>query len=112
MKSLFRAPLLAALLVMPGAALAQDSKTKAAPRIETAALPAAAEVQSLSVHPTTLKLLGSDDAAQLILTAHLKGGRVFDLTGDVKYEVADTMVAKITASGRVIPLGNGTTTIT
>ena len=49
---------------------------------------------------------------QLVLTATLAGGRLQDLTGDVKYEVADAKVVRVTAAGRVIPLANGTTEIT
>ena len=37
--------------------------------------------------PTKIALKGIDDAQQLVLTATLAGGRLQDLTGDVKYEV-------------------------
>src|SRR5579872_5465479 len=75
-------------------------------------LPKPADVQSLAVHPTKIALKGLDDAQQLILTAGLAGGRMQDLTGDVKYEVADPKVARVTTTGRVIPLANGSTTVT
>jgi hypothetical protein len=76
------------------------------------ALPPPAEVKSLAVHPTTVTLTGSEDACQLILTGTLAGARLQDLSGDVKYEVADPKVARVTASGRVVPVGNGKTIIT
>jgi hypothetical protein len=75
------------------------------------ALPKPAEVQSLTVHPTKIALKGSDDAQQLVLTAALAGSRLQDLSSDVKYEVADSKVVKVTSTGRVIPLANGSTEI-
>ena len=51
------------------------------------------------------RLKGSDDAQQLIVTATLTGGRLQDLTGDVKYEVADAKVVRVTTTGRVMPAG-------
>src|SRR5262245_16789483 len=76
---------------------------------EPTALPKPAEVQSLAVHPTQVTLKGMDDAQQMVLTATLAGGKLQDLSGDVKYEVADQKVARVNASGRVLPVGNGTT---
>jgi hypothetical protein len=74
-------------------------------------LPKAAEVLSLSVQPAKVVLKGVDDAQQLILTAQL-AGRTQDLTHDAKYEVADERVARVTSTGRIIPLVNGSTTVT
>jgi hypothetical protein len=34
------------------------------------------------------------------------------LTGDVQYDVADSQVVRVTSAGRVMPLNNGTTTVT
>jgi hypothetical protein len=76
------------------------------------ALPTAAEVKELAVYPTSVALKGTDTSQQLLITAALAGGRHFDLSGDVKYEVADGKLLRITASGRVIPLANGSTTVT
>lgn len=90
---------------------ADQYNTKAAPT-EQVKLPTPAEVQSLAVQPTQVKLIGMDDAMQLILTATLAGNKLQDLTGDVKYEVADPKVARVTTGGRVIPAGNGTTEVT
>jgi hypothetical protein len=76
------------------------------------ALPKPAEVQSLAAHPRSVALKGADDAAQLVLTAALAGGRTQDLTADAKYEVADAKVARVTSTGRVVPLANGATEVT
>jgi hypothetical protein len=75
-------------------------------------LPAPAEVKTLAVTPMSINLVGSDDSRQLVLSGTLSGGSLQDLTGNVTYEVADAKVVRVTASGRVIPLANGTTSIT
>src|SRR5262245_29085124 len=75
------------------------------------ALPKPSEVQSLSAHPEKVTLKGADDAAQLVVTAAL-AARVQDLSGDVQYAIADPKVARVTAAGRVVPLADGSTTIT
>jgi hypothetical protein len=74
--------------------------------------PAPAQVRELAAYPTIIALKSSDASAQLIITAHLNAGKLRDLTGDVKYEVADTRIVRVTDAGRVIPLANGATTIT
>ncbi len=78
---------------------------------DTVAMPSPAEVKTLAVQPTSVTLKGLDDSAQLIVTATL-ASRLQDLTGDVKYQVADPKVARVTTLGRVIPLANGTTEVT
>lgn len=78
-------------------------------RSDAVALPQPQEVLALAVHPAKITLKGMDDAQQIIVTATLAGGRTQDLSGDVKYEIADAKVAHITASGRVLPVANGTT---
>jgi hypothetical protein len=72
----------------------------------------ASEVQSLSVQPARIVLNGADDCQQIILSMTLANGRQLDLTADARYEVDDPTVARVTAGGRVIPLGDGATTIT
>jgi hypothetical protein len=76
------------------------------------AVPAPGEIQALAAHPTSITLVGGDDSRQLILTGTLGGGRLQDLSGHVDYDAADGKVVSVTASGRVIPLSNGVTTIT
>jgi hypothetical protein len=106
------------LLAALGAALFQAPlqagglyNTKEA-RGDKIALPAPTDIKELAVYPTAVALKGSDASQQLIITAALSGGGQFDLSGDVKFEVADAKVLQIAPSGRVIPLANGSTTIT
>jgi hypothetical protein len=105
-------PAVVALLAAMVPARAGDASTKEAPRPEPAALPAAAEVRTLTVQPTQVALRGFDDARQLVLTATLADGREQDLTGDARYDVADRKVARVTSTGRVLPLADGDTEIT
>src|SRR5262245_48868778 len=93
---------LAALILAGGIASAAESGK----------LPQPNDIQSLKAYPTTLKLRGADDAPQLLITAEVGGGKFVDLSGDVQYWVADAKIARVLANGRVIPQGNGTTTIT
>ena len=73
-------------------------------------LPAPADVKDLQVFPKEIRLVGADETRQLLLTGVVEGG-LQDLTGEAKYEVGDSNVVRVTSSGRVIPLANGTTTI-
>ncbi len=75
-------------------------------------MPAQNEIKALVAFPARLSLRGSDDAKQVLITAELNAGRMQDLTGDVKYEVADPRIARVTSTGRVLPKGNGSTQIT
>ncbi|MCI0705058.1 MAG: S-layer protein, partial [Planctomycetia bacterium] len=69
------------------------------------------EVKAIAVHPEKVSLTGSDDAAQLIVTATLLDGRLVDLTHETQYTVADGKSAVVTAAGRVVPRENGTSEI-
>lgn len=75
-------------------------------------LPKPGETRELIAYPAKVALKGSDDASQLIITAALTTGRVQDLSGDVGYSVADEKIARITKGGRIVPVGNGTTSVT
>ena len=77
-----------------------------------AVLPKAGEIKELTAYPLKVALKGGDDAAQLVITAGLNSGRSQDLSGDAQYSSADEKIAKVSKSGRVIPIGNGVTTIT
>jgi hypothetical protein len=70
-----------------------------------------ADVKTVAVYPEKLSLTGSDDAAQLIVTATLNDGRLADLTHDSQYTVADGKSAAVLAGGRIVPRGNGTTEV-
>jgi hypothetical protein len=76
------------------------------------AAPQAADTKDLQAYPTKIAINGGDDAPQLIITAALINGRFVDLTGDVSYSIGDPKLARIATSGRVTPLGNGSTSIT
>jgi len=104
-------PALAALLIAAGPLFAADIYgTKEAPNTPIV-LPKPAEVQTLTVSPDKFTLKGTDDSRQLILTATLAANRLQDLTGDVKYEVSDPKIIRVTDSGRVVPLVNGSAEI-
>jgi hypothetical protein len=105
-------PALAALTFAVGSAWAGDLYNKGPAKTEEPALPAPAEVQSLSVNPAKIALRGVDDAEQIVLTAQLAKGGLQDLSSNVKYEIADPKIARITTTGRVFPLSDGTTEIT
>jgi hypothetical protein len=102
-----------ACLCLCGARLAAaDLYGKEPVKSDDVVLPKPAEVVSLASHPTKITLKGLDDAQQIVVTGTLSGNRQQDLTCDVRYEVADPKVARVSTSGRVIPLANGSTEIT
>lgn len=100
--------LLAAAIVFAPPAFA-DLYNKSTAPVDQVPLPKPADVQSLAVYPTNLTIKGMDDAAQLVVTATLKDGRLQDLSGDVEYSIADGKTARVLQSGRVVPLANGST---
>ena len=91
----------AMLLMSCGAAAAENDR-----------LPKASDIRELQVYPTKVGLRGSDDAPQLIVTAMLTNGKTCDLSADATYKVGDAKVAEVLKSGRIMPVGNGSTTIT
>ncbi len=88
----------------------EPAARKSAP--DTLKLPAPAEVTQLQMHPHEVRLVGDDASQQLVLTGILRSSALQDLTGDVAYEAANPKVVRVSSSGRVMPLGNGSTTIT
>jgi hypothetical protein len=90
---------LAAAFALTGSASAQEAVKPA-------------DVKGLAIHPAKISLTGSDDAAQIIVTATLNDGRLADVTSDVQYAVADGRTAAVTSFGRVLPRANGTSEIT
>lgn len=88
-----------------------DLYNKSTAPVDQVPLPKPADVQSLAVYPTNLTIKGMDDAAQLVVTATLKDGRLQDLSGDVEYSIADGKTARVLQSGRVVPLANGSTNL-
>lgn len=70
-------------------------------------MPKAEEIAKFEIHPEKVVLRGVDDAAQLIVTATLKDGRLQDCTPDVQYSVANAKNIKVLPSGRVLPVETG-----
>ncbi len=99
------------LLLLAAPASAQLYEKKPVPT-ETAPLPKPAEVTALAATPDRVSLIGSDAAQQLVITATLQNGRLQDLTGDVEYSLANPKLARISQSGRVVPLASGQTELT
>ena len=95
----------------PVVARAEEPAKKAVPS-DTITLPPPSAVKALETYPKSIKLIGSDDSAQMIITGQLSAGGLQDLSGDVKYDIADAKIARITQGGRILPLANGKTTIT
>ena len=91
---------------------AQGEKTAKKPDADAIKLPAPAEVKEVQAVPAAITLAGEDESRQLVITGTLQGGTYQDLTGDVTYEVADAKIVRVTSAGRVMPLANGSTTIT
>lgn len=113
MKGTCHLPLvLTALAVLTSSGVLQAAEPAKAAATSDAVSIKPSDVQSLAVNPGKIALKGSDDAQQLVLTATVARNKLQDLTGDAKYESADTKVARVTTNGRVIPVGNGTTQVT
>jgi hypothetical protein len=92
------------------AGLAADTAPAKSQKADTLVLPSPSEVKVLETQPTTMQLIGADASRQLVITGNT-GSRLQDLTGNVRYEVSDANVARVSPSGHVIPLANGSTTI-
>src|SRR5438046_2152308 len=83
------------LTLMGEPSAAQDLYNKASAKGEIA-LPPPADVQALAVFPSKVTLKGQDDSAQLVVSGTLKDKRSQDLSGDVKYEITNPAVARVT----------------
>ena len=104
---------IAALCSLSGSLVAGDLYSdKEAPRLDPSALPKAAEIQAVAANPAKIALKGLDDAQQIVLTATLSGGRLQDLSSVASFQAGDGKVARVTSTGRVIPVGNGETEVT
>jgi Protein of unknown function (DUF1553)/Protein of unknown function (DUF1549)/Bacterial Ig-like domain (group 2) len=98
-------------LMVAGPALAR-ADGPAAPKHTEANLPAPADIKKLEAHPAKVRIVGADASCQLVVTGVLANASLQDLTGAVQFEVADPSVARVTGTGRVIPLANGSTLVT
>lgn len=104
--------LVAAVAIAASNGISYAGEEKKTAKSDQVVMPAPADVQTLTVFPTTVTLKGLDDSAQLVVSAVLKNGKTQDLSGDVKYVVGNDQLARVTTSGRVIPLINGNADIT
>jgi hypothetical protein len=59
----------------------------------------------------TLRLKGADARQQLLATAQLDSGSLVDLTRQITYESEPDEIVRITPAGVVVPLQDGTTTV-
>jgi hypothetical protein len=75
------------------------------------AFAAEAPVTALAAYPTALKLRGTDDAPQLVISGKRADGRETDLSRAATYSVSDPKVIRVEPNGRVFPLANGTAEI-
>ncbi len=89
---------------------AQETKTEKTS--DAIKLPAASEVKNLSIEPKEVRLIGVEDSAQLVVNGSLTNGGNQDFTGDVKFDVENPSIVRITSTGRILPLANGSTKIT
>ncbi|MFL5341822.1 MAG: DUF1553 domain-containing protein [Gemmataceae bacterium] len=103
---------LAALLSATTGLYAGDLYASADAAPAAVVLPKAGELKELVISPAKIELKDGDDARQLVVTAALNSGRLQDLSGNVQYSIADSKIAKVTPAGRVVPLANGSTTVT
>jgi len=111
--SVIHSAIVLTLMALAGIAIpaaAADLATIGAKPPDTVALPKPAEVQSLfrPIPPASRSKAGTTPA-NCSSPATIVGDRTQDLTGDVTYSVADTKIARVTSSGRVLPLANGST---
>jgi hypothetical protein len=90
---------------LTGVVAAAEPKGTSSAR-EPAPPPGPADVTKISIQPSEIALKGGDSSQQLIVTATLKDGRLYDLTGEAQYEAAAKTV-RVTTTGRVLPLASG-----
>src|SRR5262245_38733043 len=109
---LTHALLLASLFSASSSVFAGDLYNSDSGAPSAVVLPKPGETKELTAYRATIALKGADDVSQLIVTAALTTGRSQDMTGDVAYSVADEKIARITRNGRIVPVGNGATSVT
>lgn len=66
----------------------------------------------LEVEPASLRLVGSDGTAQIVVGARVDAATLNDVTDTVVYETADESIARVNSLGQVSAAGDGHTTIT
>jgi hypothetical protein len=80
--------------------------------LATVGAPAAeAPITAIAPYPPVIKLRGTDDAPQLLITGKRADGRDVDLTAVAAYSIGNAKIVRVTSEGRVMPLANGSTEI-
>lgn len=74
-------------------------------------IPPVSEFTKIEIFPKEAKLKGLDDALQVVITGTTKSGMLLDLTRECKYETENKTVARVSGTGKLVPLTNGTTEI-
>lgn len=67
--------------------------------------------ENLSVFPTSVQLTSSRQTVQLIVTGQAVNGQILDLTHEATFTPSDPSLLKITPTGMLTPLLDGTTSI-
>src|SRR5262245_42270833 len=70
------------------------------------------ELQSLSVLPEKVILLGADQVQQMVVTGHFANSGVRDLTAQIALRVADPAVVGVEPGGLLVARKNGSTEVT
>src|SRR5262249_47512433 len=70
------------------------------------------KLESLSILPEKVTLTGADRVQQLLVTGRTVDGGLRDVTASVRFQVSDPQVLRVREGGVIIPLANGTTTVT
>ncbi len=77
-----------------------------------AASPRDERIVRLIVEPSDILLIGPDAAQSLLVTGVGPSGTLADLTRDAEFRSDDTSIARVDASGCILPAGDGTTRVT
>ncbi len=94
------------------AATASDVKTPITPGLGDPGQLAETTIDSGRNRDGGFVLDGQDARQQLVVTGKYSSGQVRDLTSTVRYEVAPEGIVRVEKSGLVVPLSDGTATIT
>src|SRR5947207_3414590 len=97
---------------LPAALLAAVGLLSGRAAAEEVAPPKPADVKAIAVHPAKVTLKGSDDAAQLVVTATLADGRLQHLTTDSTFSRSDGKTESLSSAGGSPPGRPGAATRT
>lgn len=81
------------------------------PSIPDFKIPGESDFTKIEIHPKEAKLIGLDDALQVVITGTTKSGMLLDLTRECQFSTQNSKVLRVTGTGKLVPLANGTTVI-